>query len=111
VPGVSTGDANDVTAETANTYGTVETQGLPTDYGFEIGAEADVYGPAAGHGTISSGFGEVTVTPAAQNLAPGTTHHYRLSASNIDGASVGEGRTLSRLARSRARSSSLSQHR
>jgi hypothetical protein len=93
-PTASTGAANAVTPGTASITATIETLGLPTNYGFQVGAEAGNYGPATGFGNIGPGFGEVGVTLALQNLQPGITYHYRVLASNLYGTSTGADQTF-----------------
>lgn len=83
-PLVSTGAASGVSLDAASISASIDTQGLQTTYGFEIGTEAGVYGPATGLGTLGAGVSE-TVVLELQNLAPGTTYHYRVTASNADG--------------------------
>jgi hypothetical protein len=89
LPTAATGGAS-VTGPTAATItGTVNTQGLPTNYGFQIGTEAGIYGPATGLGSLGAGASEANVSLALQNLQAGTTYHYRLVATNADGTQYG----------------------
>ena len=72
-----------VTQTTAVISGSINPNGLASNYGFQIGTQAGVYGPEVGTGRIELGLYEPrTVTLALQNLKPGTTYHYRLLASN-----------------------------
>jgi hypothetical protein len=89
-----TGGAGGVTTNTANISGVIETQGLPTNYGFQIGTEAETYGPASGYAYIGPGSSDVAVALALQNLQPSTTYHYRLVASNLYGTTTGADRTF-----------------
>jgi DNA-binding beta-propeller fold protein YncE len=88
-PGATTGSANSVTQNTASITGTIDTQGLPTTYGFEIGLEANDYGPATGLGSVGAGATQAEVTLPLTGLQPGTTYHYRIMATNNDGTSYG----------------------
>jgi len=87
-PLVSTGTASAVSINAAIISATIETGGLPAIYGFEIGTEAGVYGVATGLGSVGAGLTE-TVTLSLQGLLPGTTYHYRIEASNVDGVAYG----------------------
>jgi hypothetical protein len=88
-PGATTGPASGVTQNTASLTGTIDTQGLPTTYGFEIGLEAGDYGPATGLGSVGAGASNAEVTLSLTGLGPGTTYHYRITATNNDGTSYG----------------------
>jgi len=88
LPGVSTGGASGVSQNSATLSGTVSTNGLQTNYGFEIGTEPGNYGPATGLGSIGgAATEEVHVTLG--ELQPGTTYYYRVEASNADGTVQG----------------------
>ena len=88
-PIVSTGGVSGVSQNSARLSGTVSTNGLQTNYGFEIATEPDNYGPATGLGSIGgSQTEEVSLTLG--ELQPGTTYYYRVMATNADGASRGE---------------------
>jgi hypothetical protein len=89
LPGALTGAANVTSPNTATITGTLDTQGMPTSYGFQIGTEAGSYGPATGLGSVGAGADEANVSLALQNLQPATTYHYRLLASNRDGTQNG----------------------
>jgi hypothetical protein len=83
-PLLSTGAASNVGQTSATLSGTVGTNGRQTDYGFEIATEPGNYGPATGQGSLSGALSE-TVTFALDELQPGTTYYYRLTATNADG--------------------------
>jgi hypothetical protein len=87
-PSVTTAGASNIGINAATIAGIVQTQGLDVTYGFEIGTAAGSYGPATGLGTVGAGLTE-TVTLGLQNLQPATTYHYRIEASNLDGAEYG----------------------
>jgi DNA-binding beta-propeller fold protein YncE len=91
-PGVNTGAASGVTQTTATVSGSVNSEGLPTTYRFELGPGTE-YGTVIAR-TAGSDAGQQTVTATLQYLAPGTTYHYRLVASNPDGTAYGADRTF-----------------
>jgi hypothetical protein len=85
-PLATTGESSSVTQTTATITGTVDTQGLPTSYEFELGTDTS-YGTQM-FGNAGGGRTE-TVTLTLTNLQPGTTYYYRLIATNADGTSYG----------------------
>jgi hypothetical protein len=93
-PLVSTTGSSASGPTTATITGTINTRGLQTNYGFQIGTEAGNYGPATGLGTIGAGAIEANVTLGLQNLVPGTTYHYRLVGTNEDGTQDGADQTF-----------------
>jgi phosphodiesterase/alkaline phosphatase D-like protein len=94
VPTVTTGAVSGIAQNAATLSGTVGTNNLKTDYGFEIGTEPGNYGPATGLGSISGSLTE-TITLTVGELQPGTTYYYRVTATNADGTSYGETETFS----------------
>jgi hypothetical protein len=88
-PLASTGPAGGVSATGVTLTGTVDPQGLPTSYVFEVGLDTG-YGGARLYGNAGSSTGEVQVTVGLQYLIPGTTYHYRLAATSFDGTSYGQ---------------------
>jgi NHL repeat len=91
-PSVSTGAASAISQNAATLSGTVTTNGLQTNYGFEIGTEPfqpGKYVPATGLGAIGgAATEEVHVTLG--ELQPGTTYYYRVTATNADGTREGQ---------------------
>jgi hypothetical protein len=87
-PVAVTGGASDIAQNVARITGAVDTNGLPTSYGFEIGTSTD-YGPPTGLGYVGAGANEAGASLALTGLAPGTTYHYRLTATNVDGTVYG----------------------
>jgi hypothetical protein len=90
-PVVSTGGASGVGQTTATISGTVDTNSLQTDYGFEIATSPGDFG---GTGTIT-GLGSLggattqNVSVTLGELQPGITYYYRVTASNADGTVQG----------------------
>ncbi len=92
-PFAVTGGSSGVAENSAAIGGLVETNGLPTTYGFELGTNTD-YGPPTGLGSVGAGLSETPVSLSLTGLVPGTTYHYRITATNIDGTSYGADRTF-----------------
>jgi hypothetical protein len=92
-PLVTTGGTSAVSQNSATLYGTVTTNGLQTNYGFEIATEPNNnygggWGPITGLGAIGGAqTEEVHVTMG--ELQPGTTYYYRITATNADGTGKG----------------------
>ncbi|MGH2883099.1 MAG: hypothetical protein ACRDPA_10460, partial [Solirubrobacteraceae bacterium] len=83
-PVVVTRSATSVTQTSATLNGTVNPEGQATSYGFQYGTSSH-YGsqtPAAGAG---SGAKASAVSATIWSLAPGTTYHYRLAATSVNG--------------------------
>jgi hypothetical protein len=88
-PTVVTGGASAVSQNAATLSGTVSTNSLQTEYGFEIGTEPGNYGPATGLGSLGGALTE-TVKVTLDELQPGTTYYYRVTATNADGTVQGQ---------------------
>jgi hypothetical protein len=93
-PIVTTGVAADVSQDSATLSATIDTRGLQTIYGFEIGSEPGVYGEPTGLGAVGSGASEATVTLNLTALQPGATYHYRIVATSADGTTYGADRSF-----------------
>ncbi len=84
VPSVETGGYGGLTPTSAMILGSVEPNGVPTSYAFELG----VYnGPTTQYGVVSSGSAgasnaHVPVSLMLTGLQPGTTYAYRVTASS-----------------------------
>jgi uncharacterized repeat protein (TIGR02543 family) len=93
-PGVVTGVASGITAETALLHGTVNPNGAATIAQFEYGLTS-AYGRIAG-ATLwpNNGTNSVSVTASVNGLQPGQLYHYRLTATNPSGSSFGEDMTF-----------------
>jgi hypothetical protein len=87
-PVLTTGAASAVTQTTASVSGSVNGEGYATGYVLELGTTGGGVYSTRVYG--SSGPGAEAVSVALQGLAPGTTYHYRLTASNANGTTDGE---------------------
>jgi Ca2+-binding RTX toxin-like protein len=87
-PSATTGPVGAVGGTTATLKGTVDPGGQATTWQFE-------YGPTASYGTkttarnAGSGTAAVDVSADLTGLTPGTTYHYRLTATNAAGTARG----------------------
>jgi hypothetical protein len=91
-PTVSTGEASNITLTTATVAGTINPEGLETSYELDLGIDT-TYGTSV-YGEVGSAGTPTQVTVSLQNLAPGSTYHYRLVAINSDGRIPGADRTF-----------------
>jgi sugar lactone lactonase YvrE len=93
LPEVDTETAVGIEGDQAVLNGTVDPNGISTEYTFE-------YGPTSTYGTTiapdGAGDGNTTVeaTEAIANLEPETTYHYRIVGSSQAGSDSGEDRTF-----------------
>jgi DNA-binding beta-propeller fold protein YncE len=95
-PSATTGLASDVGVSTATIAGTVNPEGAPAVYAFELG----VYnGAETRYGTVSSGSLAAATTPVGESLQlihlqPSTTYAYRITVKDAFGQATGETRTF-----------------
>lgn len=91
-PEATTGEATNITLTTATVTGTINPQGLETSYELDLGTDTtygtSIYGEAGAASTPT----EITVN--LQDLAPGSTYHYRIVGINSDGRTYGTDRTF-----------------
>jgi phosphodiesterase/alkaline phosphatase D-like protein len=94
-PVVMTGGIANLTSGAVTVNGTVDPNGGATNYQFQYGASA-AYGASAPAPEASAGSGAEPegVVAGLSGLAPGTTYHYRLAATNAVGASYGADQTF-----------------
>jgi uncharacterized delta-60 repeat protein len=92
-PTVSTSPASQVTQTAATLSGSVNPNGLQTVYHFEYG-KSIAYGSSTPSLDAGGGSSRLTVSTALAHLAPGTTYHFRLTASNAVGKAVSIDRTF-----------------
>jgi hypothetical protein len=92
-PAVETGGALDVRQAGARLTGSVNPRGLATSFRFEYGATA-AYGQSTAPTAAGAGLAPAGVEATLTGLAPGTTYHYRLVASNSAGEVAGADMTF-----------------
>jgi hypothetical protein len=92
-PTVSTGRATGVTQSTATLHGSVNPRGAATTYSFQYGLTRK-YTAQTPVTAVGSGTTAVRVAAAIGGLAPATTYHYRVLATNAVGATAGGDRTF-----------------
>ena len=92
-PTVVSTPASSVTSTTATVNGTVNPEGIATDYHFEYGTDAN-YGSSTAGGSVGSGNSADPVSDQLADLGPNTTYHYRVVGSNANGAVSGADRTF-----------------
>jgi hypothetical protein len=91
-PAVTTGGAA-VGPSTATFTGTVDPQGLSTQYWFEYGTTS-AFGAQTAATAAGAGNSAVTAAGSVGNLAADTVYHYRIVARNRDGTTRGTRRTV-----------------
>lgn len=94
-PEVETGAASSVTGSSATLNGTVDPEASETTYQFEYGSTT-AYGSKAPVTPASAGAGAtpIAVSQPVSGLAPNTTYHYRLVATNEAGETEGADATF-----------------
>jgi CSLREA domain-containing protein len=92
-PVVATGAASGVTGSGASVVGTIDPSGLDASGYIEYGTTT-AYGSSTPVEDLGTGSGAVALSAALSGLAPGTTYHFRIVASNRDGTSVGADATF-----------------
>jgi hypothetical protein len=91
-PSVATGAASAIEQNTASITGTVDAEGTPTSWAFQIGIDTS-YGVQI-FGETLFGSEAQTISLPLQDLQPGTTYHYRLMASSAGGTVYGADATF-----------------
>jgi hypothetical protein len=92
-PSVHTGPATAVAAGSATLTGTVNPGGLATTYFFQYGT-GSAYGLQTPSQSAAAGVADVAASAALTGLTPGTTYHYRLTATNAAGSVPGLDQTF-----------------
>jgi lysophospholipase L1-like esterase len=87
-PNVVTGDSSQVTSGTAIVTGDVNPNGVPTSWRAEFGPTA-AYGTVTRAHPVEPSSTEYHVGDGLTGLQPGTTYHYRLTATNRYGTRIG----------------------
>jgi hypothetical protein len=88
VPVVATGPATSVKATSATLNAAVNPEGLATSYYFEYGTSTS-YGTKTSTGKLPAGSAGVLVAGKLSALKSKTTYHYRIVATNANGAAPG----------------------
>jgi phosphodiesterase/alkaline phosphatase D-like protein len=96
-PTAITGSATPLTTKTATLTGTVTSNGAATTYSFEYGTTTS-YGSQTATRNAGPRAANVAVSANIWALAPGTTYHYALVATNSAGSSTGSDETFTTLA-------------
>ena len=86
-PAATTGDTTAITQVSAKVSGTVNPNGSATTYTFQFGPTPS-YGAQTTPASAGAGTTASTVNATLTGLAPGTTYHYRLVATNASGQST-----------------------
>jgi hypothetical protein len=94
VPTVNTGNANNLTQNSARLHGTVKPNNEATTWHFEVGPTTAYGSNTPEQGPIQPGAGQTSVQFDVGGLQPGTVYHYRLVASNPSGTIPGKDRTF-----------------
>jgi hypothetical protein len=92
-PSASTGSSTGVSYASVTLSGTVNAHGQATDYVFQYGTTGH-YGAQTPLAPVGSGSGPVKVSQNVTGLAPLTTYHYRILATDAAGATPGAQRTF-----------------
>jgi hypothetical protein len=92
-PIVSTSAATSVTDTGATLKGSVDPNGLATEYFFKYGTSATPYASETGKTSVPAGS-PVTASTPISGLTAATTYHFRLFATNSSGTSQGSDLTL-----------------
>jgi hypothetical protein len=90
---VTTGGASAVTSTSATVMGTVNPKGQATTYDFQFGTTT-AYGSQTAPTSAGSGTTDINVSAALSSLPPNTTIHYRLTATNASGTTLGRDRSF-----------------
>jgi hypothetical protein len=93
VPTVVTGPPSSVGGSTATVTGTIGTSGLSTAYGVDLISATGAVTRLPTVGTLS-GSGTEAVSIPVSGLSPDTIYRYRVYATNANGTTVGQIRTL-----------------
>jgi NHL repeat len=91
-PVVLTQPASGVAQSTAILGATIDTKGFETTYEFDLGTDTG-YGTRI-YGDAGAEPGVQTFAATLQALAPGTTYHYRIAATNVFGTTYGTDQTF-----------------
>jgi hypothetical protein len=93
-PGATTRGASPIGQTTATVHGTVNAHGAATTYFFQYGIKGSAYSAQTAVGSAGSGTAAHAFTGAISLLAPATSYHYRIVATNAKGTTRGKDRTF-----------------
>ena len=93
LPSATTGSATTTTHHSAVLTGTVVVEAKTTDYEFEYGTTT-AYGQSTAPMTLTGDHVSRPVTAAIDGLAPSTTYHFRVKATNKEGVASGADRSF-----------------
>jgi hypothetical protein len=93
-PSAVTGSVASITFTSAKLRGTVNPNGVATNWYFEYGTSTS-YGTKTAAKSAGSGTKAVSESASITGLKAGTTYHYRLVATNASGTTAGHDRTFS----------------
>ena len=96
VPSVMTGSAGSVGTDSATLTGTVNPNGITSQYHFEYG-RSGVYGTTTAKTDAGTGLDEMSATATVSGLQPGTGYHYRLVGTSSAGVGYGSSQTFKTL--------------
>jgi hypothetical protein len=91
-PAATTGAATAIGSTSATLNGTVSPNKQSTTFRFQYGTMT-AYGATAGGGTVNGNAGK-SVSAAISGLTPKTLYHFRLTATNTSGQSMGQDMTF-----------------
>ena len=92
-PGAVTDPATEIHTSDATLAGTVTPRSQATTYSFEWGLTTG-YGSSTATSSAGSGSSTQSVTALVSGLAPATTYHFRVVATNAAGTTLGADRTF-----------------
>ena len=92
-PDVATGAATAISGTRATLGGLLTSNARPASYHFEYGKTA-TYGTSTPPQNAAAGVTPASVSALLSRLAPATTYHYRLIASNTEGTNTGSDHTF-----------------
>ncbi|MGX6446933.1 hypothetical protein ACVU7I_02515 [Patulibacter sp. S7RM1-6] len=92
-PSATTGLTGSLTSQSVVLTGTVDPNGAPTRYRFDLGTSKK-YGTKTAAQSAGRGTSPVAATTPVAGLTPDTLYHYRVVASNAKGRTLGADRTF-----------------
>ncbi len=92
-PTVTTTAAGEVKRTSATFNGTIDPEGIATEYHYQYGLE-NTYGSSTAEIDAGSGSAAIEAPGPVTGLIPNTTYHYRIVGSNASGEINGEDQTL-----------------